>query len=293
MKKDLTKIAFNLVISVAPRGIRPPRSSHVFRLSMKCLGAAMILSRSTSFAQNASTPIYNFQFEGSGYYSTAPTDYSGTGALGYGGSTFNHIVLGLLSDPTVSLFNAVDSYGVASTVSLTVNCMYQMRWNSGPAGPNSPQTLLSQYLYSGGTPFVGTFTLANLPPNTAYKLDLYGGEGFTDSRGTLFNVVGGTADAGVQSTTAAQNTSFVEGVNYVIFTGTTSAEGAVFGTYQQTAGGTSIDPFNGLQINIASPIPEPAFTALGLLVSIAYAARLSLRRGAPVQKSTACRLHAS
>jgi hypothetical protein len=144
-------------------------------------------------------PYITFNSRAAGIIALPQQPTAAPGALGYGGDTFNHIALSFLDEPSVSLFNAVDSYGVESAVSLTVNCSDQLIWNSGPAGPDSPQTLLSQYLYSGGQPFVGTFTLANLSPEAPYKLYLYGGDGNNESKDTLFNVTGGTADEGIQT----------------------------------------------------------------------------------------------
>src|SRR5262249_52403856 len=155
-----------------------------------------------------------FQFEGKGWFPINPAAYSGTAALGYGGNTFNNILLpGNYCGSYhyyIFGFDAMDSLGFNSTVSLTLRNEKQIVFNSGPpadpnappndgfhADPNAPQTLLCQFIYgyyfaAAGT--IGTFTLSNLPPNAAYKLYLYGGDGSPGAKGTLFNVSGGTAD---------------------------------------------------------------------------------------------------
>jgi hypothetical protein len=228
-------------------------------LALLCLGTLR------SMAQNSTTPIYNFQFKSNANGNEVA--YTGTGALGYGGTVFNYLVSPSNSAPSLTFSNALTSFGLSSSVTLTVAGSGQSSWNSSSATTaGAPQTLLSSYLYDSNTfnTNASTFTLSNLQPNAAYILYLYAGDGYPETKGTQFAVTGGTAHLGINTTTSAQITSFAEGVNYVVFTGVTDATGNVAGTYKPNS---SIGAFSGLQINVA-PEPGSSLYLAGAAISI-------------------------
>ncbi|MHB1156264.1 MAG: PEP-CTERM sorting domain-containing protein [Phycisphaerales bacterium] len=141
-----------------------------------------------------------------------------------------------------------------------------------PGSLTAPSGLLNAWTQVGayGTAAQSlSFSITNLPAHVDYTLYVYavnGGwaTGAPNNRIQDVAVTGGTAHNGISSAGGTQATSFVEGVNYLIFTGNTGAGGAVNGTVSSTSAPGSpasvYAEFNGLQIEY---IPEPA--TLGLL----------------------------
>ena len=217
---------------------------------------------------SASVTVYNFQVldNGSTGFGSGDTGvYSGAGALtgsaGTGTGFFNAQTADAGNNKQFTFTNAKDSTGASSNVGLTVTGggTFSSPGGFSVANGNTPGVLLAPYLFTGG----GTngFTLTGLASNSTYRLYLYGIDGGFHDRGTTFFVTGGTADGGISSTKNSTTSSFVEGNNYVLFTGDT-ATGSVSGSFAPGPSGRGEGDFNGLQIAVtttgASPAPEPS-----------------------------------
>ncbi len=196
-----------------------------------------------------------------------------------------------------SFANLAESDGTASTVSVDLtyvkngNNVYSP--NITPGVPRFGGALMrdgvfmsytDSFLPPGQTYDVSTITLSNLDDMTGYV------GGLTTFNLVLYaNGVGGAAEDaqftidGVTKTIASDafdQTQFVEGVDYVIFTGLTAVNGSINITWEHLGGnngGTNATAFNGLQIE-AVTVPEPGSLLLGALAALVLAS--PLRRSA-------------
>jgi len=166
--------------------------------------------------------------------------------------------------------NALASDGATATgVTVTVTGANQAT-SRGSGSTTAASGLLNawtnNFLYVT-TPLSLDFSITQLPANVDYTLYIYAVNGgwaaaSPGNRVQNVSVTGGTAHNGISSASGTQATSFAEGVNYVIFTGSTGPGGTVNGSISSNSavGGGVAAEINGLQI---SYVPEPA--TLGLL----------------------------
>jgi hypothetical protein len=163
----------------------------------------------------------------------------------------------------------------------------------------TPSQILSVAALTPNATTPGTFELSNVPAGT-YNLFLYGAN-FDGTRGAAFALAaanGGTPLGGFTSsinpnngtTTTGPLTSFVLGVDYVEFTGVTpDGSGNINGTWgavsNPNSGLSGEGDFNGLQLQLVTPVPEPSSLAFCLVGGIGGLAQFLRRRRA---KSAAC-----
>ena len=136
--------------------------------------------------------------------------------------------------------------------------------SQGGAAPSAfvgSRPLLDDFVYN--TSGSKAFSVRHLTPGGTYDLYLYGVPGGAGPRTTSF-----TVGATTLSTTGADQSSFVEGANYVRFVNLVAdGSGTIAGTFAPGPGSGEAD-FNGLQI--VEVVPEPTagwavFLAGGLL----------------------------
>jgi len=211
------------------------------------LGALVPLALSLPAA--AAIPPINFHDSFADSFGNGPRVFVGQGAApDPGNNTWN----GFAGNAAASR-PAHASDGSLTLVTATVNYGFT---NGGafPADQGMPQFLLGNSLVANGANPTGTFTLANVAPG-AYDLYLYGSN-YDHNRGTMFTVSSGAAHTGINATLNSTLTSYVEGVNYVLFQGVTpDASGTISGTWQPNPADGVGNPnlpgegnFNGLQL---------------------------------------------
>ena len=184
------------------------------------------------------------------------TNYSGQGAFSDPGHNYWNALVRNGTSPaatasdgttaTAVTFTEADTFTFngGNTPGIALFKPYDGNATSPPAAPPTPLTL----------------TLNNVPTGT-YSLYLYGINGGYANRGTTFTVNGVS-----QSTVNTTSSSFIQGNNYVLFTGLSPVNGAISATYTAYAGtgvqtsGNQEGDFNGLQL---VQTPEPA--SIGLL----------------------------
>ena len=184
----------------------------------------------------AASTLYNVQFAPS-----TANRQTGAAVIGASGDYWN-----MLTAAGTSLLT--NSAGVPSGVSLV--------WTgSGPFGSsivnpnfgNGDTNLMDGYMYSLSS---GSLSFSSLATNAAFTLYVYS-QGDSAATGRRISVTGNgttvTSAAGVAGTT-----SFVNGQNYLILSGTTTAGGTLLLTYTNVSGEADI---NGLQLLIATVVP--------------------------------------
>jgi hypothetical protein len=235
------------------------------------LAAAFAAAGLLAFAGQSQAAVYNLNFSG-GIGGTYLGNYTGVGAAPDAGTYWNQIqqTQNGIGNYNTSISNLTASDGTTSS-GITVAVEYSRAYNdTGMSGNN----LLGSWLQvddsvNGGG--VGLVTISGLSAGS-FDLYLYGINGGFTGRGTrfLFNTnywTGGTVDPGNSAfhylqTTGASASGFLEGTNYVRFTGVQSYNGQIqYYIGANPAGGNNQGPFNGLQL---VAIPEPsAFVMLG------------------------------
>ncbi len=190
-------------------------------------------------------------------YGTSATNTTGNAASSgvLGGGTYNSIA----SMGTTSAL--LDSTGAATSVTATVsggaNQSNTRFFNDTTGVSATTTTLLADYI-SGfvGNNTVITFSFNNLTPNAQYNVVAYGADAATNHGSTFTGQIVGT-------TTGAQRSSFVQGVNYVQNTSAV-ADGTGTLTFVVTQNNdTSTNHFFNLNAVQITPVPEPG--SLGLL----------------------------
>ena len=180
--------------------------------------------------------------------------------------TWNELTVGTSGGPTTLNL----STGSASNVSLTYTASGSfdvIPYLTPTEIANSPNLgLLRDFLYNTSTTTPQTVTLTGLSASTPYNLYLYVG-GNSNGRQTVFTI--GTTS--LTATFADADTTFVNGDNYVAYTGvTSSAAGTIAINY--FAGTGNEGDFDGLQITpVAAAAPEPSSVALTGLGGVAMA----------------------
>jgi hypothetical protein len=250
-----------------------------------CHAAVLNVNNANNFAGGFS--VENVPYVGQGVYPDP------------GNNTWNSF-----ADGTATISNLVNSDGSPSPISVTTS---ESGNNSGglfnspyEGNPNTlqgtPGFLLgeAELTSNGGTTPV-TVSLTNVPAGT-YSLFLYGAN-YDQTRGAAFNILvgGGAPDNGFTSTlnniTAENGTpgnpagqlstlQFVEGANYVEFTGVTPVAGDITFTASQVnnttpgGAGSGEGDFNGFQL--VSAVPEP--TSMMGLIGLVSAGLVGRRR---------------
>lgn len=164
--------------------------------------------------------------------------YTGTGVL----DTTTHT---WLSKPTSGNTFTLDSQ--------TVGIIY-----GGFSSGNIDATidLFDDYKHNSAGSAVG-FVLTGLDMTKTYDIVLYGAQNFGGGRGASFDLVEGTySGADPQTTSGDQQSSFVAGVNYVLFSGIapTNSSGDQRIRFLVGNGPDGIGIFNGFEIR---SVPEP------------------------------------
>lgn len=182
------------------------------------------------------------------------TTYSGPGIL----DTTSHV---WLSKPTSGNTFSLDTQ--------TVGIIY-----GGFSSGNIDATidLFDDYKHNNAGSAIG-FVLTGLDMTKTYDIVLYGAQNFGSGRGASFDLVEGTySGADPQITTGDQQSSFVEGVNYVRFNGIapTNSSGDQRIRFLVGNGPDGIGFFNGFEIQ---SVPEPAASLLGGLGMLALLRR--------------------
>ena len=228
-----------------------------FYLTLAALAALGLAAAHPAAAQ---TTIYNFEVQGGGGGGGSTALYNGTGALAGAGTTWN-----VINTPVA---NALDSNGGASTVGFTADIPGTYTSPNNYV-TNDPQELLSNFAYTSGGG-LRNISITGLGANSSFVLDLYGINGNYASTNTIFRITASDHTTVLQTKTATANRDdiFVEGDNYVQFTGTADSAGSLYATFQTGGRDANEGDFNGAQIAVtpnASAAPEPAQTAsLGL-----------------------------
>lgn len=212
--------------------------------------------------------VVNFDLTG-GFGLTA---YTGQGAAGGGGTTWNTTTNALGPNSNNNVQNTytytgvVDSNGNPTSVGFSFDNQGGGYDNSvtPDTNPTDAQTLLQPYAFDyyntgDGSSSDPTFSITGLESGGLYDVYVYAINGTYANRGT--NVTIGSTTL---STANTQNTSFVAGNNYVEFTNVAADNtGSITGTYlpgtAPTFGGNGEADFNGLQL---VAVPEP--TTLGI-----------------------------
>ena len=178
--------------------------------------------------------------------------YNGPGIPGFGTGTYWNQVIG----PTAwtpgtyaSSSGILDDDSSETGIIWTLTTGGSWDWTSTPVIP-----LLDSSASAYGTqPF--TFTL----PNGMYDLVLFscnGTESSTADAAALFTINGMTATA-----VPTQDTSFVEGNNYVVFTNLLVTQRTLAGTWGPTAG-KGYGSLNGVQLRYVGPVVTLQYTPL-------------------------------
>ena len=197
----------------------------------------------------------------------ASVQYSGGAVIGSAGDYWNYFL------PYSGADTLYDTSG--SVTGVTVTYSADGNWGLSAGTSNFAGTpyynLMQSFLYTSGTPI--SLTFSGLTPGLSYHLYLYGQSDFNSP------YFGGVVTANGQTLVALQDTysTFVNGGNYVEFTGTVDVNGEVTvsdavypGRYQTMV--------NGVQLEAGTvPIPEPSTYAL-LTCALAGLSLVSLRR---------------
>jgi len=207
------------------------KSKMVTRVMAAAIAAAAMFS---GIASTQAAVLINIDFGGQNLK-------TGAAVLGVSGDTWNN---GAGS-------NLVNSANVGTTVDVTLSALVGFYGTSGGGAPTS-DGLMFDYANRNNDSF--TVTLSDLAINTTYDIVAYGA-GDSGTQGSLF------AGALTGTTTGAQRTSYVSGVNYVRGLATSNGSGVL--TFTVSSNGSTYSVLNGLQIQDAPAIPEPA--SLGLL----------------------------
>jgi len=245
-------------------------------LNMLPVAAVSLLLLAAPSWLSASPLVVNFDvnFQGNGIAAPlgGPGTYTGL-AAGPGPGTF---------------WNAADG-GYAGAGNTPVTSNGSVFLSDGTAPTSIAFSVSNGYGYYGGTGnallddfatavnAVGNFSLTNVPAGT-YDVYVYAINGNFGGSSTAISLSSGTPDGGISTTVYPlpnSDTSFVEGVNYVLFHGVTPVRGTITGTYAGANGHTEGD-FSGIQL--VQSVPEPSTLILGGMAGLGLLAMVR-RRG--------------
>ena len=187
------------------------------------------------------------------YEANVISTMTGAAILGSSGDTWNNLG-NIPANPTALEQVNGSSSGISLNTSAT-NYYY--------ATGGSPAALMDGYIYSNNT--TASFTISGLAANSSFQLVVYGA-GNSSGQGDSFSYSGATGSwaNGVSTTTGTSRDITVagaDGVNYVVFNGTTST-----GSFTITANHNSTNTYamiNGFQLETLAPEP----TALAMFGS--------------------------
>ncbi len=191
--------------------------------------------------------------------------YSGPGVLGVG-SFWN-----ALDGSSKNLTSVADDGSTPAGFQIGIATEYT--WN----GPTAGIDLFNKYLLIQDNTN-RMFTCSDLIPGV-YNVALYAGNAYHGSK-TRFSI--GTASQGVTNTV---DNAFVEGNNFVLFTGVPATNGVISGLWGRPAGSGSDAVFNGLQLQMAWPLSDPhmfiVFQPAGTNVPVGYPASIGVLAEGP------------
>jgi len=195
--------------------------------------------------------------------------YTGQGALGEGGTTWNNGS----STWSTGLTDLKDSYGNATVVDVARSGTSN---GNGSVATSYTNNLTSSYFYTTNTNGM-TVTISSLDNSKVYDLYLYGCQDFsgqgngTFPRGSTF-VVGGVSKQTIGVDTNCAGGTFYLGSTHVVYNSVAPTAGSIVITIKPGAV-DGIGFFNGFQLK---EVPEPSTIALlaaGLVGLAAYAWR--------------------
>lgn len=203
--------------------------------------------------------------------------FSGVGAAPDPGTTWNGVAAGPEGGaPTVASFTSgplITSTGAPSAITFSLGNFkcYEAQENLASAAVRG---LLTDFVYQ---PVLGpggpnaTFAINNLNPAFTYDIYFYAQNGGYSNTATIFTI-GATSLIATNVGPSPGPATFIEGTNYVKFSGISpSGLGVISGTFNDAAPANNA-AFGGLQI--VEVIPEPGTAATGL----ALAGLLAFRR---------------
>lgn len=209
------------------------------------IGASAVTARAT---------LIDVNYEGN-----QTNNMTGAAILGSSGDTWNNIP-NLPTNPT----NLEEVNGSSSGISVTNGTISGDFSNSAPDTAN-PAALMNGYIYSSVSTGV-SITLSGLAANSSFQLVVYGA-GNDSGQGDIFSYSNATGswDNGISTTTGTSRDITVagaEGINYVVFNGTTSTGSfTITATANKSVLSTNVySMINGFQLETA--VPEPTSLAL-------------------------------
>jgi hypothetical protein len=191
----------------------------------------------------------------------SPT-FTGSGVLG--GGTWNGVAVTGNTITTAS--NLLDSTGAATTVDLTLSSANLSNFDAVNGNNGPANDLLRDYGSSGGYVNI-VVTISGLLPSASYDLVSYNAGDNTSQGTSISGAISGT-------TTSAQRTSYVEGVNYI--RGTAISDGSGSLSFTVADNGTQFAMINGLQIS--GTVPEPSSLTMLAAVLVGLLAYVWRRR---------------
>lgn len=198
----------------------------------------------TVYPQPTSPFTANFQWR-SFQDSNDVGGYTGQGVPGYGSGTFWNQIIGPDNNPGsnvtyVSATGYSDDGSTDEGLSMSVTCNESWAWTSTPVIPLLDSAVTAR----------PRATFGFILPNGLYNLVLFscnGTESAQADAGAVFNINGITRTA-----LPTQDTSFVEGDNYVVFKNLVVTDGRLSGTVTAVAG-KSYGSLNGAQVQFLGP----------------------------------------
>ena len=192
-------------------------------------------------------------------------DKSGAAAIGSATDTWNQV--GAVASGGFTTAQLATTTGVPTSVTISLTSGNGSFNNGSP----NPDPLLEQYVGGAGST---TGSINGLTPGASYDIYLYG----TNGRGTVGSTFTVNGDPTSQTASGQPSNSppYVQGVDYVVFTGQVAAGGTIPFTVSDISGmpGDCCFILDGIQIQGQSfPAPEPTCFALTGLAGIGLLVR--------------------
>ncbi len=244
---------------------------------------ALVLVLLIGPAQAHAVELINIQFQSTGQWNPNAPAYSGAAVIGSAGDQWNHITDG--SGTNFSLSNSTGSVSsTGATMSWASTGLFG-GYNATPPhtggddsnafGGGTYDALMNSYLYLTADQAPKTISFKSLAASTSYDLYVYTeGDNMSAGRNLSININNNTIRTDHAS--LSNIGTFVQGENYIKFTGVTDGSGDLSFTYQgigsETVNGKAGEAnINGIQLRQPSgSVPEPSTYVLmgigGLLV---------------------------